>query len=46
MRVPAMVRWPGKVPASVVTTEMLAAVDWLPTVAGMVGASKLVPKLA
>jgi arylsulfatase A-like enzyme len=44
MRVPAMIRWPGKVPAGVVTQEMLAAVDWLPTLAGMVGASKLVPK--
>lgn len=44
MRVPAMIRWPGKVPAGVVTQEMLAAVDWLPTVAGMVGASNLVPK--
>ena len=44
MRVPAIVRWPGKVPAGVVTEEMFAAVDWLPTVAGMVGASRLVPK--
>jgi arylsulfatase len=44
MRVPAMIRWPGKVPAGVVTNEILAAVDWLPTLAGMVGASKLVPK--
>jgi arylsulfatase A-like enzyme len=44
MRVPAMIRWPGKVPAGVVTEQMLAAVDWLPTVAGMVGASNLVPK--
>jgi arylsulfatase A-like enzyme len=44
MRVPALIRWPGKVPAGVVTNEMLAAVDWLPTLAGMVGASKLVPK--
>jgi hypothetical protein len=44
MRVPAMIRWPGKVPAGVVTNEMLAAVDWLPTLAGMVGASNLVPK--
>ena len=44
MRVPAMVRWPGKVPSGVVTNEMLADVDWLPTLAGMVGASKLVPK--
>ena len=44
MRVPGMIRWPGKVPAGVVTNEMLAAVDWLPTLAGMAGASKLVPK--
>ena len=44
MRVPAIIRWPGKVPAGVVTKEMLAAVDWLPTLAGMVGASNLVPK--
>ena len=44
MRVPAMVRWPGKVPAGVVTEQMLAAVDWLPTVAGIVGASDRVPK--
>jgi arylsulfatase A-like enzyme len=44
MRVPGIIRWPGKVSAGVVTNEMLAAVDWLPTLAGMVGASKLVPK--
>ena len=44
MRVPAMIRWPGKVPAGVVTNEIFAAVDWLPTLAGMAGASKLVPK--
>ena len=44
MRVPAMIRWPGKVPAGMVTNEMLAAEDWLPTLAGMAGASNLVPK--
>ena len=44
MRAPAIVRWPGKVPAGIVTNEMLAAVDWLPTLAGMAGASNLVPK--
>jgi arylsulfatase A-like enzyme len=44
MRVPAMIRWPGKVPAGVVTEQRLAAVDWLPTLAGIVGASKLVPQ--
>lgn len=44
MRVPAIVRWPGKVPAGVVSEQMLAAVDWLPTLAGLVGAPNLVPK--
>jgi len=43
-RVPAMIRWPGHVPAGVVTQEMLADVDWMPTLAGMVGAPNLVPK--
>jgi arylsulfatase A-like enzyme len=43
MRVPAIIRWPGNVRAGVVTNEMLASVDWLPTLAGMVGAPKLVP---
>jgi arylsulfatase A-like enzyme len=43
-RTACIIRWPGKVPAGVVTQEMLCAVDWLPTLAGMVGASNLVPK--
>ena len=43
-RTAGMIRWPGKVPAGVVTNEMLGAIDWLPTLAGMVGASDLVPK--
>jgi len=44
MRVPAMIRWPGHVPAGVVTQEMLTAHDWLPTLAGLVGDSDRVPK--
>jgi arylsulfatase A-like enzyme len=44
MRVPAIIRWPGKVPPVWSRNEMLAAVDWLPTLAGMAGASNLVPK--
>jgi arylsulfatase len=44
MRVPAIIRWPGEVSAGVVTEQRLAAVDWLPTLAGMVGGSELVPK--
>jgi len=43
-RTAGMIRWPGKVPAGVVTNEMLAAIDWLPTLASMAGASNLVPK--
>lgn len=43
MRVPAIVRWPGHVAAGVVTQEMLAAYDWLPTFAGLVGRSDLIP---
>jgi arylsulfatase A-like enzyme len=43
MRVPAMVRWPGKVPAGVVTEEMLSAHDWFTTFAALAGASDRVP---
>lgn len=42
-RVPAIVRWSGKFPAGVVTNEMLHAVDWLPTLAGLACESKRVP---
>ena len=44
MRVPAIVRWPGKVPAGKVSNEIVAAVDWLPTLAAMTGNSQRVPK--
>jgi len=43
LRVPALIRWPGKIPAHVATDQMFAAVDWLPTLAGLIGDSKLVP---
>lgn len=42
-RTGAMVRWPGKVPAGVVTDEMLAAHDWYKTFAALAGASDKVP---
>jgi arylsulfatase len=42
MRVPAIVRWPGRTPVGV-TDEIVAAVDWLPTLASLVGESKRVP---
>jgi arylsulfatase A-like enzyme len=43
MRAPAMVRWPGNVPAGAVTEEIFATYDWLPTLASLVGESKRVP---
>jgi arylsulfatase A-like enzyme len=43
MRVPAVVRWPGHVPAGTVTQEMFAAYDWLPTFAGLIGRTDLIP---
>lgn len=43
MRAPAMVRWPGKIPAAVVTDEIIAAVDWLPTLASLVGEGDRIP---
>jgi arylsulfatase A-like enzyme len=43
MRVPAMVRWPGRVPAGVVTEQMLSAHDWYSTFAALAGALDRVP---
>jgi arylsulfatase A-like enzyme len=43
MRVPAIVRWPGTVPAGVVTEESLTAQDWYQTFAALAGASDKVP---
>ncbi len=43
MRVPAMVRWPGRVPAGVITEEMLSSHDWYKTLAALAGASDKVP---
>ena len=43
MRVPAMVRWPGNVPAGVITEQMLSAHDWYSSFAALAGASDKVP---
>jgi arylsulfatase A-like enzyme len=43
MRVPAMVRWPGKVPDGVITEQMFSAHDWYKTFAALAGASDKVP---
>jgi len=38
LRVPAMIRWPGKIPQGVVTNEIIHIVDILPSIATIVGA--------
>jgi arylsulfatase A-like enzyme len=43
VRAPAMVRWPGRIPTGRVSKEIVAATDWLPTLAAMVDASERVP---
>ena len=38
-RVPAMVRWPGNIPAGSITNEIVHHMDWLPTFAAAAGKS-------
>lgn len=40
-RVPAVVRWPGKIPAGVVSNEIMSHLDWMPTLAAAAGDSNL-----
>jgi arylsulfatase len=37
-RVPAMVRWPGKIKAGSVSNDIVSHLDWLPTLAAIAGA--------
>jgi len=37
LRMPFVVRWPGRVPEGRVDDSVLAGVDWLPTLCGLVG---------
>ncbi|WP_143307599.1 sulfatase family protein [Chitinophaga vietnamensis] len=38
IRVPCIMRWPGKIPAGTVCNRMAATIDLLPTIAGLCGA--------
>lgn len=38
VRVPCLVRWPGKIAAGTVTSELATMMDWLPTFAKLLGA--------
>lgn len=43
-RVPLLVRWPGKIPAGVVSNEIVHHHDWLPTFLAMAGEPDIVEK--
>jgi len=45
-RVPAMVRWPGKIKPGQVSNEMVAHHDWLPTLLAVAGDSQIKDELA
>ena len=45
-RVPAMVRWPGKIKPGQVSNEMVAHLDWLPTLLAIGGDADVKSKLA
>jgi arylsulfatase A-like enzyme len=44
-RVPEMVRWPGKIPAGVVSNEIIQHHDWLPTLLAAAGEPDIIDKL-
>jgi arylsulfatase A-like enzyme len=44
-RVPAMVRWPGKIKPGSVSNEIVSHMDWLPTLLAIAGESEIKEKL-
>jgi arylsulfatase len=44
-RVPAMIRWPGKIKAGEVTTQMFSGMDWFPTLLAAAGDSTIKERL-
>ncbi len=44
-RVPAMVRWPGKIKADTVSNDIMSHMDWLPTLLAAAGESNIKEKL-
>jgi arylsulfatase A-like enzyme len=43
-RVPLLVRWPGKIPAGVISNEIVQHHDWLPTILAVAGDTDIVEK--
>ncbi len=40
-RVPALIRWPGKIKPGIVSNEMMSHLDWMPTLAAIAGDNTL-----
>lgn len=45
MRVPMIIRWPGKVPAGKVENQIMSGLDWFPTFAAIVGDPSIADEL-
>lgn len=45
MRVPAIIRWPGKVPAGKIENGIMSGLDWFPTLVTAAGNSNIVNEL-
>lgn len=43
MRTPAMIRWPGKIPGGKVSDEIVADLDWYPSLANLIGEASRIP---
>ena len=44
MRTPAMIRWPGKIIQGVVSDNIVADLDWYPTISHLIGEEMRIPK--
>lgn len=44
-RVPAMVRWPDRIPAGVISNNVMSHLDWVPTLMAAVGEDAIVDEL-
>ncbi|MEM8943285.1 MAG: arylsulfatase [Pseudomonadota bacterium] len=44
-RVPAMVRWPGKIPSGQISNQVMSHLDWVPTLMSAAGEADIASKL-
>ena len=44
-RVPAMIKWPGQIPAGTISNEIFSGMDWMPTFVAAAGDDKIKDKL-